>query len=514
MADFFTNMITGFSASLTFTNVLLLFAGAFIGMIIGIIPGFGPSAAIAILLPITLSFDPTGAIIMLAGIYYGSQYGGATTSILINTPGDSAAVVTTFDGYPMAKQGQAGKALITQAIASFVGGTIGVVLIFALAPMFAKLAMKFGPPEYFLLMLLGLLTLIWMTDDSKLKGFISALIGLAIATVGVDVITGNQRYTFGSPELISGISFITVTIGLFGIGELLYQVYAGAHGDAEVNKNVDLSLRNKKNWPSWVELMANKFAFLRGSIVGFLVGVLPGAGATVASFFSYSIEKKVSKTPEKFGTGYMPGLISPEAANNSATSGAMVPLLTLGIPGSASTAILLGAFLMYGLQPGPLLMTTNPEMTWGIVSSMYLGNIILLAINIIAIPFFLYIVKVPYKLIIPIIVVLCLVGTYSLNHSILDVWLLIIFGIIGFFMKLYGYSPAALVLALVLGPTAENTLRQSLIMSEQGLGIFVARPVSLIFLLIILIIITAPYISKLTKRKKQPVMEESSNIEY
>lgn len=496
MNEILNNMITGFSVAMSPMNLFLLFVGAFIGMIVGIIPGFGASAGIAILLPLTLSLDPTGAIIMLAGIYYGSMYGGATTSILINTPGDSAAVVSTFDGYPLAQQGKAGKALITQAIASFVGGTIGVILIFTLAPSFAKIALKFGPPEYFMLMIMGLLTLIWMTDDSKVKGFISALIGLGIATVGVDVITGAQRYTFGSPQLISGIGFIPVTIGLFGIGELLYRIYMGSHKDDKL-ENVDLSIMKKSTWPSLKELLAAKFTFIRGSIIGFVTGVLPGAGATIASFFAYSIEKKISKEPEKFGKGHLPGLIAPETANNGATSGAMVPLLTLGIPGSASTAILLGAFLMYGLQPGPLLMIERPDFAWGIISSMYLGNAILLIINIIAIPVFLMIVKLPYRFIIPVIIALCLIGTFSLNNSLIETWILLIFGVIGFFMKLYGFSPAALVLALVLGPMAENTLRQSLIMSETGMGIFLSRPVSLLFLTMILLIVVYPFAKKL-----------------
>lgn len=500
MGDILANIVQGFSVALTPINMLLLLAGAFIGMVVGVIPGFGASAAIAILLPLTLSLEPTSAIIMLAGIYYGSQYGGGTTSILINTPGDSAAVATTFDGYPMTRQGRAGEALITQAIASFVGGTIGVILIFSFAPTFAKVALNFGPPEYFMLMMMGMLTLVWMTDDSKLKGFISALLGLAIATVGVDVISGAQRYTFGSAELINGISFIPVTIGLFGIGELLYRVYAGSHKDTRL-ENLDLSLTNKNTWPRLKELLAAKFTFLRSSIIGFVTGVLPGAGATIASFFSYTVEKKISKEPEKFGKGHLPGLIAPESANNGATSGAMVPLLTLGIPGSASTAILLGAFLMYGLQPGPLLMIEKPDFAWGIISSMYLGNAILLIINIVAIPLFLMIVKLPYRFLIPVIITLCLIGTFSLNSSVIEIWILLIFGIIGFFMKLYGYSPAALVLALVLGPLAENTLRQSLIMSEQGMTIFLTRPVSLMFFILIVLIIVYPYVKRLFKKR-------------
>src|SRR5699024_9400718 len=299
----------------------------------------------------------------------------------------------------------------------------------------------------------------------------------------------------GSPELISGISFIPVTIGLFGIGELLYRLLKSEHKDFE-NKNVEVSLKDKTAWPTKKELGETKFSFARGSILGFIVGVLPGAGATIASFLTYSFEKRVSKTPEKFGKGHLPGLVAPETANNAAVSGAMIPLLSLGIPGSASTAILLGALILYGLQPGPLLMINNPDLTWGVVSSMYLGNAILLIVNIVAIPIFLSIVKVEYKILVPIIVILCIVGTYSLNNSMVEVFLLLAFGIVGLLMKLYGYSPAALVLALVLGPLAENNLRQSLIMSDAGIEIFFTRPISLAFFLLIVVIIIAPLISK------------------
>lgn len=502
--DILTNMVTGFEIAVTPVNIIALFAGAVIGMLIGIIPGFGASAALAILLPLTMGLDPTAAIIMLAGIYYGSMYGGATTSILINTPGDSAAVVTAFEGYPLTLKGQASKALIFQAIASFIGGTVGVILIFAMAPIFAEVALKFGPPEYFMLMAMGLLTLIWMTEGSITKSAISGLIGLAIGVVGLDIVTGQPRYTFDSPELIGGISFIPVTIGLFGIGELLYRLFKSEHKDFE-NKNLDVSLKNKEAWPTKKEFGESKFAFTRGSLLGFVVGVLPGAGATIASFLSYSVEKKVSKTPEKFGKGHLPGLAAPETANNAAVSGAMIPLLSLGIPGSASTAILLGALILYGLQPGPLLMINNPDLTWGVVSSMYLGNAILLIINIVAIPLFLAVVKVEYKLLVPIIVILCIVGTYSLNNSMTEVFMLLIFGIIGLLMKMYGYSPAALVLALVLGPLAENNLRQSLIMSDAGVEIFFTRPISLAFFLVIVIIVIAPLISKLLRRKRSNV---------
>src|SRR5699024_8396694 len=415
--DIFSNIAMGFEVAVSPGNILALFIGATIGMLIGIIPGFGASAALAILLPLTLSLDPTTSIIMLAGIYYGSMYGGATTSILINTPGDSAAVVTAFEGYPLTLKGEASKALIIQAISSFVGGTVGVILIFAMAPIFTDVALRFGPPEYFMLMAMGLLTLIWMSEGSILKSAISGLIGLSIGTIGLDIITGDPRYTFGSPELLNGISFIPVTIGLFGIGELLYRLLKSEHKNFD-NKNLDVSLKNKGAWPTKKDYGESKFTFARSSLLGFVVGVLPGAEATIASFLTYSLEKKISKTPEKFGKGHIPGLVAPEASNNAATSGSMIPLLTLGIPGSASTAILLGALILYGLQPGPLLMVNNPDLAWWVVSSMYLGNAILLIINIVAIPLFLQVVKVNYNLLVPFIIVLCIIGTYSLNNSI------------------------------------------------------------------------------------------------
>lgn len=463
--DILSNILLGFSVAFTPTNLFFLVIGAFVGMVVGIIPGFGPTAGIAILLSLTYTLDPTTAIIMLAGIYYGSMYGGTLTSILINTPGESATVASTFDGYPLAKKGRVGPALVMQAVASFIGGTIGVILISGFAPAFAKVARSFGPSEYFMIMILGLLTLVVMMGARKRYGIISALLGFAIAAVGVDVVTGVPRFTFGSSELIGGIYFLPVAIGVFGLGEAFYSLYKGQHKESK-NDMIKFKYGGSEFWPSIKEWAESKFAFVRGSILGFVTGVLPGAGATIASLMAYSLEKKVSKTPEKFGKGHMPGLVAPEAANNAASSGAMIPLLTLGIPGSGATAVLLGAFLMWGLRPGPLLMETNPEFTWGLIASMYLGNIILIVVNIVAIPLFIRVMKVDYKMLVPVILVLCTLGTFALHSSIVEIWLMLIFGVIGFFMKMYDYSPAALVLAIVLAPMAESTLRQSLIISN------------------------------------------------
>jgi putative tricarboxylic transport membrane protein len=502
--ELLTNLAQGFEVAVTPINILFLTIGAFVGMIVGIFPGFGPSAGIAILLPLTFSLEPTTAIIMLAGIYYGSMYGGTITSILINTPGESATVASTLDGYPLAKQGRAGPALVMQAVASFIGGTIGVILISSLAPMFASVAISFGPAEYFMLMVMGLLTLTLMTGENKRNGVVSALLGIAIATVGVDIVSGAQRYTFGSPELINGIDFIPVAIGLFGLGELFYCIHEGLHKEKKKKEEIiKVSYKGKDFWPEAKDYLESKFTFIRASILGFVIGVLPGAGATIASLMAYSVEKKMSKTPEKFGNGAMQGLTGPEAANNAASSGAMIPLLTLGIPGSGSTAVLLGAFLMWGLQPGPLLMENNPEFAWGLITSMYLGNVVLLLVNIVAIPVFVKIFRIPYRLLVPVILMLCIVGTFSIHGSIIETWILLATGIIGYFMKLYGYSPAALVLALVLGPLAENTLRQSLITSGGSFMVFIERPVSLGLLIVILLIALTPIITKLIKKSKK-----------
>ena len=448
--DIFSDLVMGLSIAITPINMLYLLAGAMVGMIVGVIPGFGPSAGLAILLPLTFGMDPVGAIMMLAAIYYGSMYGGTITSILLNTPGESATVASTFDGYPLAKNGRAGPALVMQAVASFVGGTVGVILITILAPMFSQVSRSFGPPEYFLLAMMGMLTLIVMIGSNWKLGIISALIGFALGTVGVDLETGQSRYTFGSAELIGGIYFIPIAIGLFGLGELFYAFYSGMHrtgsgGLVQYDKE-------SRFWPTAQDFISTRWTMVRGSILGFVVGVIPGAGATIASLMAYSTERSLSKTPENFGKGEMAGLVAPETANNAASSGAMIPLLTLGIPGSASTAVLLAAFLLWGLRPGPLFMSQNPELAWGLIASMYLGNMVLLAISVFAIPLFVQIIKVPYRILGPCIVVICALGTFTVHASFIEMWLMVAAGVIGFFMRLYGFSPAAWSWRLCLAP--------------------------------------------------------------
>ena len=496
--EIFDQLLLGFSVAISPINIVYLMLGSLIGMVVGIIPGFGPAAGLSILLPLTFGMDPTGAIIMLAAIYYGAMYGGTITSILLNTPGESAVVASTFDGYPLAQQGRAGPALVMQAAASFVGGTVGVILISVLAAVFAQVTRGFGPPEFFMLVLMGIVTLIVLIGDNWRFGAISALIGFALGTVGVDLETGMQRFTFGSAELIGGIAFIPIAIGLFGLGELFYAFYQGLHRGG--SGGIIQYQSEKHFWPSMRDWIESRMAFVRGSILGFCIGVVPGAGATVASLMSYSIEKSSSKTPEKFGKGAMPGLVAPECANNAASAGSMVPLLTLGIPGSASTAVLLAALLMWGLKPGPLLMEQNPEFAWALVASMYLGNMALLAINIFAIPLFVTLLKVPYRILAPAVILVCTMGTFSVHGSIIEVWLMFAAGGVGFFMKLYGFSPAATVLALVLGPLAEETLRQTLIISRGSPMIFVERGMSLGILIFTIGVIAFGYFMNRSRR--------------
>ena len=496
--ELIANLGFGMSVAVSPTNVFFLFVGAFVGMIVGLFPGFGPAAGIAVLVPMTFGLDPTTAIIMLAGIYYGSMYGGTITSILINTPGESATVASTLDGYPLAQKGRAGPALVMQTFASFIGGTIGVILICALAPTLAEFASSFGPSEYFLIILFGLLLLTTMMGENKFNGIVSALLGFVISMVGVDVISGVQRFTFGSPELIGGIYFVPIAIGLFGIGELLHCIYIGQH--KKRIERAKVTFRSKDFWPTRTDYSESKFTVFRGSFIGFVAGVLPGSGATIGSILGYSIEKKIAKDPEKFGKGEMRGLVAPEAANNAASSGAMVPLLSLGIPGSGATAVLLGAFMMWGLQPGPMLIVNDPGFVWGLIASMYLGNMVLIILSIAAIPLFIKFLDIPYIYVIPVVVLLCVIGTYTLHFSMVETWMLLIAGLLGFCMKLYGYSPAATVLALVLGSMAEENLLQSLIISDGSFAIFVDRPISFVLSMIIVAVIAAPFVYRAFKR--------------
>jgi putative tricarboxylic transport membrane protein len=487
IADLYANLALGFSVAFTPANLLFAFTGAFIGTAIGALPGIGSTSGVALLLPLTFGMDPTGAMIMLAGIYYGSMYGGTITSVLVNTPGESATIVTTLDGYQMAKQGRAGAALGIATGASFVAGTFGIAALMVMGPGLARAALVFGPPEYFALTLLGLAMLTGLAGGSVLKAVISVLIGLMLSTVGLDVMTGSPRFTFGSVTLLAGFDFLPISIALFGFSEILM----GAD-EAEAIRRGRAPVRLADVFPTRADWRQSRGAIARGSIVGFLVGSLPGAGATIASFASYFVEKKVSRTPERFGHGAIEGVAGPEAANNAASAGSLVPLLTLGLPGGTTTAVLLGAFVMWGLRPGPMLFVQNPTFVWGLIASMYLGNVMLVLLNVLLIPLFVRLLAVPYDALTAAIVVLCTVGAYAANNRMSDVWVMLAFGVIGYLMKRFGYSPAGLVGALVLGPLAENAFRQSLQISDGRFAIFVERPIAAVLLALATLAITWP----------------------
>ena len=487
--DFLANLALGFSVALTPFNLLMAVAGVIVGIMIGALPGIGPPSGVALLLPLTFGMEPTSGIIMLAALYAGSMYGGTITSVLINTPGESASVVTCLDGHQMALQGRAGAALGIAAAGSFIAGTVGVVLLMLVSPALARWSLAFGPPETFALMLLGLTTVTLLTGENALKGYISMVLGLMLAMVGFDIISGDARYAFGIPEMMDGIDFLPVAIGLFGLGEVL----AGAEQAAGA-RIVQGRITLREVMPSAEDWVRSRWAIVRGTVLGFMVGLLPGAGPTVASFLSYTVEKKISKRPQEFGKGAVEGVAGPESANNAAATGAMVPMLTLGIPGSATTAIMLGGLMMWGLRPGPLLFEKNPQFVWGLIASQYIANVMLLILSTAFIPLFVRALRVPYSILMPLIIVFCVTGAYSLKNSVWDVGQMLVFGVLGYAMKKLGYSPAALVLALVLGPLAERALRQSLIISDAGLGIFFLRPIAAVLTVAALVAVAVPMV--------------------
>jgi putative tricarboxylic transport membrane protein len=501
--EVFNNMLLGFTVALTPANLFWCFVGVFLGTIVGILPGLGTPATIAILLPLTFQMSPTTGLIMMAGIYYGSKYGGSTTSILMNLPGETASVVTCLDGYQMARAGRAGPALGIAAIASFVAGTVGILGLMFVAPPLANFALKFGPPEYFALMVLGLTMVTFLAGHSMLKGLIAALVGVWLAGVGTDTFTSDPRFTFGRMELLDGIDFIIVSIGIFAVGEVLVNMEQKLKRDLF---HVPKELRNLL--PSLRDIKACRFAFVNGSVIGFFIGIIPGAGASIASFLSYGIEKAVSRHPEKFGTGAVEGVAAPEGANNSETGGALVPLLTLGIPGSNSTAMLLAALTLWGMKPGPLLIPEHPEIFWGLVASMYIGNVFLVILNLPLIPLFAQLLRVPYYVLYPIILGISFIGVYVINNSIFDLWMLAFFGLLGYALRKLDFPAAPLILALVLGIRAEESFRQSLTMSQGSMSIFVNRELSLIMLLVAAALLLMPLFRGARRWKERAVSDE------
>ncbi len=489
----------GFQTAMQPVNLFFCFVGVVLGQIVGILPGLGPAAAIALLLPASFTLDTSTAIIMLAGIYYGAQYGGTITSVLLNVPGESSSVVTCLDGYQMARQGRAGPALGIAAFGSFIAGTLSNAVLMFVGPALAEVALEFGPPEYFSLMVLGMTTLVIFVSGSILKGLSMAATGVIIGSIGKDVISGMPRFTFGIKELMDGVGFIPVVMGLFGVAEVLISIEELGERKIYETTIKDI-LPTRKDWA------ASGWPIIRGSIIGFFLGLLPGSGAVISSFASYAAEKRLSKYPEKFGTGMIEGVAGPESANNAAAGAGFVPLLSLGIPPTVVMALLLGALLVHGVQPGPMLFKLHPNVVWGVIVSMYIGNIMLLLLNIPLIALWVKCLKVPYEILFPLILLFCLIGAYSLNYSIVEVGFLIFFGLIGYLMKKFRYEPAPLILALILAPMLENALRQSLIISRGSPLIFVTRPISLGFILVAFLVLVFPVFSFF--RKKRAVLLE------
>jgi putative tricarboxylic transport membrane protein len=491
----------GFSVALQPVNLFYCFVGVFIGTLVGVLPGIGPVGAMSLLLPTTFKATPEAAIIMLAGIYYGAMYGGSTTSILVNIPGEAASVVTCLDGYQMAQQGRAGPALGIAAFGSFIAGTLSILGLMLLAPPLSKFALRFGPPEYFTLMVLGLTILIYLAHGSMSKALIMAAFGIILGLVGLDSINARPRFTFGKMELIDGVGLVPVVMGLFGVSEVLLNI------EQVVRRDV-LKTRVKGLLPTVKDWRDSTGPIARGSLLGFFLGILPGGGAVISSFISYAVEKRISKHPERFGTGAIEGVAGPESANNAATGGAFIPLMTLGIPPNVIMAMLLGAFMIHGVTPGPLMMKQNPGIFWGVIVSMYIGNIMLLILNLPLITIWVQVLKVPYKILFPLILLFCLIGVYSVNNVVFDIYIMLIFGIMGYLMKKFGYEGAPLVLAFVLGPLMENNLRKSLIISQGDFSIFFVRPLAAVSLILALFLLISPLIPGLGKKRKVIPKEE------
>jgi putative tricarboxylic transport membrane protein len=494
--DFLNNFYLAFNIALEPMNIFLCFLGCLIGTFVGVLPGLGPAASISLLLPITFKLSSVQAIIMLGGLYYGTMYGGSTTSILINVPGEAASVVTCLDGYQMARKGRAGPALGIAAFGSFIAGTFGTIMIMVLAPPLASLALKFGPPEFVGLVFLGLTMVTYLSSGSMVKALMMAVVGLLISYIGVDIVTGRERFTLGIATIAGGFDIVPIVMGLFGISEVLLNLERSAETREVFQTKLKNLLPTKQDWKD------SSGPITRGSILGFLLGLIPGGGGLIASFISYAVEKKVAKHPEAFGTGDIRGVAGPESANNAGAQGAFIPMLTMGIPCNVVIAILMGALMIHGVTPGPRLLVEHPQVFWGVVGSMYIGNAMLLLLNLPLIGMWVRLLKVPYSFLFPFIFLFCLVGAYTVGNNIQDVYIMILFGVLGYLMKKYDYEPAPLILAFVLGPMFENAFRQSLIISGGNPMIFLSRPISAVFVLISLFFLISPLVLKLLGRQR------------
>jgi putative tricarboxylic transport membrane protein len=497
----------GFQTALTFQNFFAASIGALLGLIVGAMPGIGSLAGVALLLPLTFKFNPVTGIIMLSAIYYANMYGGSFSSILINIPGDGPAVMTALDGHPLAKQGKPGKALFTSNISSFIGGTIGIIILTITGPALARIGLKFGPVEMAALLMVAMTSLGWLIGGSPVKGLVSTLIGILIATIGYDIVVGTPRYHFGSLYLMGGISFIPMVIGMFGFSQVMEMAGETIKGD-----RIDQKLTLKESLLTKDEIKRIIPPAIRSSFLGTIIGILPGAGATTGSFLGYIMEKRIGKRRHELGTGAIEGVAAAEAANNAAAAGAFAPLLSLGIPGSGTGAVLLGGLLMYGLTPGPLLFQNEPEFTWGLIASLYVANVITLIVAIALIPSLIKLLKVPTKVMIPIITVICIMGSYSASNSLYGVFLMLAAGVVGFLLKKNGYPIAPLLLAKVLAPTLERDFRRAFLISDGSPWIFFQKPIALVLVIFLLITVCSPLIRMIIgKYKSKKSLKKGAN---
>ncbi len=495
----------GFADILTFFNLLVIFGGGLFGTIVGALPGLGPSAGIALMIPLTFGLPVNSALCLLSGVYMGTMYGGRLTAILINTPGDAPAIMTALDGYPLMKQGKGGFALGLSAYSSFIGGFFGLVVLVFLSPLLSIVVVKFGAAEYFMLMIVGLYTISLLSEGSIIKALLMSLFGFQLGMFGADYVSGFVRFAF-VPELIEGVDFVAIIMGLYGIGEVLINIEKG------VKENLGKpSFRMKEFIPDAKSLKQVTKPILRGSAIGTAIGILPGAGGTIATFLSYATEKRVSKHPEKFGKGAIEGLSSVEASNNASVPGALIPLITMGIPGSGGTAILLGALIMYGLRPGPLLMVESGPIIWAMIAGLIVGNIMLFFSNVLLIPMFINIIRIAQKYVSQLVAALCVIGAFALNYSLFNVWVMLFFGVVGYLMKKFKYPSGSLILSIVLAPLTENYLRQALIISQGKYSVFFTRPISLsIFILLVAVTLYTIY-RNLTAKKRAAAADADKN---
>lgn len=496
MTETFGALLSGFGVALTPLNLLWGLVGVTLGTFVGVLPGVGPALTVAMLMPITVKLDPTGALIMFAGIYYGAMYGGSTTTILLNTPGESASIATGLEGNQMAKRGRAGPALATAAIGSFVAGSIATVLLTLLAPIVVELALKFGPAEYFALMVFAFVTVAAVLGQSTVRGLTMLFVGLLLGLVGIDEQTGQQRFAFGVPELLDGIDVVVLAVGLFAVGEALYVAAYSSRQRDEIERLSGSLMMSKEDWRrSWP-------AWLRATAIGFPFGSIPAGGAEIPTFLSYATERKLSRKPEEFGKGAIEGVAGPEAANNAAATGVLVPLLTLGIPTSATAAILLAAFQNYGIQPGPLLFQTQANLVWALIASLYVGNVLLLVLNLPLIGLWVQVLKIPKPLLYGAILVFATLGAYSLHQSVVDLLTLYVFGLLGFAMRRWGFPVAPAVIGLILGPLAETQFRRALSISQGDPSVFITHPISASLLAVTALILLAPALARALKRRR------------